>query len=169
MFTDNRNRMEITRIVTLSPGIHLRELQRAVGLSFATVRHHTERLVKDGTVERFPQGRYERLFPKGFSDSEKALVSITRGNTSRLVLGAIVKQGVVSNKDVSSKTGLAKSTVTKYLHLFTELGIVSKSTSPRGGAALYASPNTNRVSQLLKFSEAGLRLAVDNYAELWDF
>lgn len=168
MLADNRNRLKIARIVTLSPGIHLRELQREVGLSFATVRHHAVRLVKDGTLERFPQGRYERLFPRGFSDSEKALVSVTRGNSSRLVLREIIQQGVVSNKDVSSRTGLAKSTVTKYLHLFADLGIVSKVVSPLGGV-FYASPNTNRVTQLLKFSEAGLRSAVDNYAELWDF
>jgi predicted transcriptional regulator len=165
---DKTNRMKIARSVTLSPGIHLRELQRVVGLSFATIRYHTVRLVKDGTVERFPQGRYERLFPRGFSDSEKAIVSATRGNSSRLILGEIVRQGVVSNKEVSGRTGLAKSTVTKYLHLFSDLGIVSKSMSPQGGV-LYATPNTNRVTRLLKFSEAGLLLAIDNYTELWDF
>lgn len=165
---DNRNRLKIASVVTSSPGIHMRELQRTVGLSFATVRHHAARLVRAGVIEQYPHGGFERLFPKGFSDSQKVIVSATRGSTPRLVLRAFAQEGLVSNKDIAGKTGLAKSTVTKYLHLFSDLGIVSKAVSPQG-RILYTSPNASRVVQLLKFGEAKLRLAVNNYADLWDF
>jgi predicted transcriptional regulator len=168
MWSENRNRMRVARAVISAPGIHMRELQRAVGLSFATVRHHAARLAQAGIIERFSQGGYERLFPKGFTDSDKLLVSATRGNTARLVLRAIFRDAFVSNKDISGETGLAKSTVTKYLHLFLGLGIVSKSVSPQG-RTLYTSTSQSRVAQLLKFGETNLRLAVDNYTELWDF
>jgi predicted transcriptional regulator len=159
--------MMIMRVVDLSPGIHLRELQRALGFSFATVRHHTAKLVQAGAIERFSQGGFQRLFPKGFSDSEKTLVSATRGRTSGLVLEAIARKGLTSNREISSRTGLAKSTVTKYVHLFSELGIVTTSISPQGRTIHTSDPN--RVMQILKLSEASLRTAVDNYAELWDF
>jgi predicted transcriptional regulator len=159
--------MRITRVVASSPGIHLRELQRALGLSLATVRHHARKLVQAGVIELFPHGGRQRLFPKGFPDSEKALVSATRGAASALVLRAIVQDGMSSNGEISSRTGLAKSTVTKYLHLFLELGIVATSV-PMGDRRVHA-VDSSRVAQIFRLSEARIRLTVDNYAELWDF
>lgn len=53
----------ICRIVQARPGIHFRDLGRAAGLpSAGQLRHHLDRLRRQGLVLEFADGRYRRYF-----------------------------------------------------------------------------------------------------------
>jgi predicted transcriptional regulator len=164
----NRNRSRIRGIVELAPGIHLRELQRVANVSFSTARYHTARLAKEGEIEFFPYHGKLKLFPRGFSDSDKALVSAAGGERARLVLREIEGEGPTSNKAISNSTGLSKGTVSKYISLFVKSGIIRKSIQS-GGRERYSLARIGPIVELTKLSREGLRSAVDNYTELWDF
>ncbi len=162
----NRNRIRIRGIVQLSPGIHLRELQRVSGISFTSARHHTAKLIRAGEVESFSYKGRVRLFPRGFPDSDKVLVSEVKGNSAAAVLKGIAEDGLGSNGEISKATGLAKSTVSKYVSNFLKLGIIHRRFSPQGRVEYASEPSK---ADLLKLSTTVLRSAVDNYVELWDF
>jgi predicted transcriptional regulator len=153
-------------VVELSPGIHLRGVQRTLGLSFSTVRHHIERLDDEGIIERHRFGRYDRLFPKGFPASERDSVAIAHGKSSLLIMREFLKNNQVSNKRISETTGLAKSTVSKHVRSLLALGIVQKWVAPDGRKLLRSDEGS--IARLLRFGETNLKSAVDNYVELWD-
>ena len=166
--TDNPNRTRVRNAVELAPGIHLRELQRLMGLSFTTVRHHVAKLARAGDVECSAQGGYTRIFPRGFPESERGIVSALRRGSSRQVLRELLRGKGTSNKEISLSTGLAKSTVAKHLKLLKGLGIVREDTSLEGRGE-YTLQNPGLIARLVTAGGAKLDLASDRYIELWGF
>ncbi|MDA4124057.1 MAG: winged helix-turn-helix transcriptional regulator [Thaumarchaeota archaeon] len=162
------NRARIVDAVERSPGIHLRALQRVVGLSFTTVRYHISNLANAGEIECSVVGRYTRVFPRGFPESERSLASILLGGSSRRVLKEVFEAKVASNKEISIATGLAESTVSKHMRRLLSLGIVSR-TGPFEGRPGYAMKDPGRVTRLVRAGSVQLERASERYVELWDF
>src|ERR1700685_952973 len=79
----NPNRERVKKIVSLSPGIHLRMLQKLLGASFSTTRYHVEGLRRDGEIVCSKEGRYQRLYPAGTTDGSKATYAVLQGKTAR--------------------------------------------------------------------------------------
>jgi len=162
---ENANRLKIRLLVESTPGIHLREIQRTVGLSFTTVRHHVERLQQTKAVEVYRLGRYNRLFPRGFPQSEIGMASALRSHSSNLVLSEVIDKRPNSNAKISETTGLSKSTVSKHIRLLISLGLLQR--TPSGYPTRYT-VNEGSLSRLLRRGMKSLDSTVDRYVELWD-
>jgi predicted transcriptional regulator len=160
--------MKIMGAVRLLPGIHLRELHRVVGLSFTSARYHVSKMVQAGDMEYYSHKGKVRLFPPGVSESEKAILSEVRNNTANVVLKSIATVRLTSNAEISRATGLARSTVSKYVHIFMNLGVLGESRTP-GGTTGYIYKGSVQIPDLLRFGKENLRAAVDSYIDLWDF
>jgi predicted transcriptional regulator len=165
----NMNRMRAKELVSLFPGVHLRELQRLLNASFNTTRYHVDGLERDGEVLRMEAGGYSRLFPAGFDDRSKGLYSVLHNATTRRVLKALVAKGRSANGEISSLTGLPKSTVAERIDLLCATGLVERSPS-LGGGSLYGIRDQERVGEALALFERNLlTVASDSFADLWDF
>ncbi|HVC27490.1 MAG TPA: hypothetical protein VND40_04960 [Nitrososphaerales archaeon] len=71
MNPQNQNRGRAKTIVSRSPGIHLRKLQKLLGASFSAIRSHVECL-SDGEIVCSKEGSYQRLYPAGTAEGSKA-------------------------------------------------------------------------------------------------
>jgi len=67
-------RLRIKLLVSLHPGLHLRELQRQIGLSFSSTRYHLDKLAKQGEIDRVEDNGYSRIYPAGIDQSDKILL-----------------------------------------------------------------------------------------------
>ena len=169
MSLENSNRLRVKELVALLPGIHLRELQRLLRASFNTTRYHVYNLERNGEVQCWREGGYSRLFPPGFDDRTRDFYSALHSKTTRRVLRALVLRGESANGEISTITGLPKSTVSEQLELLCATSVVTKSTR-MGGVSLYDVKDREQVGGALALFEKNLLAVVsDSFADLWDF
>ena len=161
------NRQMILKLVLDSPGIHLRGVQKALGVSFSTVRYHVWGLAGRGELDCERRGRYLRLFPHGMSEGEREVFSRLQRSAAQKVLVQMIKREHWRNKDIASASGLAESTVSRERKAFRELGLLVVLPSPQGRGENRL-VDSELLSRIIKLSRSRMRRAVDNYIELWD-
>jgi predicted transcriptional regulator len=163
------NRIRIKQLVSLSPGVHLRELQRLLGMSFNCTRYHVDKLTKVGEIVRVEEGGFTRLYPAGISEEERTLFVIIRAETNRRILARLVTNVILSNKQICELTNLAKSTVSEHLAVLLRAGIV-KARLGTENFVVYELERPEQIQSLLKRHNTNLlKKASDRFADLWDF
>ncbi len=118
----------IRRIVTEQPGIHFRGLGRAANLSSAgQLRHHLDRLERQGVLIEIEDGRYKRFFVAGEHDPKRR-PEIAR--FARVVPRRIAKLLLVNpmnRTELRRSLGCADSTLGYHLARMVMLGDLAKS------------------------------------------
>jgi predicted transcriptional regulator len=167
--SDNLNRLRAKELVTLFPGIHLRELQRLLKTSFNTTRYHIHNLERDGQVICSREGGYSRLFPVGLEESARGLYSLLHNRITRQVLRTLLSGASLTNGDITAATSLPKSTVSEHIELLCRTNLV-KRTVTLGEGALYEIQDQARVGEALALFERNLlAVAADSFIDLWEF
>lgn len=165
----NPNRERAKMIVSLSPGIHLRKLQKLLGTSFSTTRYHVESLTRGGEIVSTMDGRYQRLYPAGTADSSKAMYALVQSKSARKVLRALAhSQADLRNGDLAEIVRMPRSTVSEHIALLSGAGLVSRRVTG-DGYTLYGIQDREGVLELLDaFEKNLLDIATDRFTELWD-
>jgi predicted transcriptional regulator len=165
---DNSNRTRVKLLVSLLPGVHLRQLQRIIGLSFNSTRYHVDALAKTGEIVRAEEGGYSRLYPVGTTDADRALYPLTRNDSDQRILNCLSENRMNSHKQLCEATGLAKSTITEHLAHLVEIGVAK--IYQDGSTTLYGLNDPDKVRQILEVSSSTLlRKATREFIDLWDF
>ena len=157
-------------IVYLSPGIHVRKLQKLLGASFSTTRYHVENLERDGEIVRSKDGRYDRLYPAGTAEDMKAVYAVLQSKTARRVLEALAdcSSRELTNGDLSERTHLPRSTVSDCLRHVASASMVRRSLTV-DGRILYGLQDREEVLRLLAaIRRHVLNVAADRFIDLWD-
>jgi predicted transcriptional regulator len=166
----NVYRAQTKRIVSLSPGIHVRRLQKVLGASFSTTRYHIENLVRDGEIVRSKEGRYDRLYPAGMDESMKPVYAVLQSKTARQVLQALADDGSqeLRNGDLSQRTSLPRSTVSECISRLSDVSLVRRSLMADGRVLLEVRDKEEVLRLLAAFRNNMLSLAADRFIDLWD-
>jgi predicted transcriptional regulator len=163
------SRLTIKLLVLRSPGVHLRELQRLLGMSFNSTRYHVDKLTKAGEIVRIEEGGFSRLYPRDTSEEERTLFAVVRSETDRSILSNLVARAVLSNKQLCDETSLAKSTVSEHLAELVRMGIV-KPRQLSGSSVVYELEQPEQIKLLLNSLNPSLReKATDRFIDLWNF
>jgi predicted transcriptional regulator len=166
---ENGNRTRIKLLVSVLPGVHLRELQRVLGLSFNTTRYHVEKLANAGEIVRKEEGGFSRLYPPGVGTEERVLFTLVRGETDRKILARLADSPGLSYKQVCELTGLAKSTASEHLARLVGLGVVKTSVHIDRGI-VYELRDLARIRGLIRNQDPTLlQTATGRFIDLWDF
>jgi len=166
----NTTRAQTKLIVSLAPGIHLRKLQKLLGVSFTTTRYHVDKLERDGEIVRSKDGRYDRLYPVGTTDGMKSVYAVLQSKTARKILRALADTGEqeLTNGDLAERLRLPRSTLSEYVTQLGRAHLLRR--SPSGdGRILYEVQDREEVAQLLAVFEKNiLSIATDGFVDLWD-
>jgi len=156
--------------VSLSPGIHLRKLQKLLGASFSTTRYHVESLERDGEIVRSKDGRYDRLYPTGTADDMKAVYAVLQNGTARKILQALADSDnhAVTNGDLSERTHLPRSTISECITHLSRVGLVGRSLTSDGRILREVQDREETLRLLAVFQKGILNIAADSFIELWD-
>ena len=123
--------LSLQRIVRQRPGIHFRELGRAASLSSAgQLRHHLDRLERQGVLVEVEDGRYKRFFAAG--EHEPGLRS-EMARFARVVPRRIAKLLLarpMNRTQLRRSLGCADSTLGYHLSRMVQLGDLAKSRGP---------------------------------------
>ena len=159
--------MRIKLLVSLQPGLHLRELQRQIGLSFSSTRHHVDKLAKNGEIERFEDNGYSRIYPPGIDQSDKILLSLVRRKTDRRILSSFLRENSLSQQRLTDLSKLAKSTVSEHLATLLMLGIVR--TKAGGERRIFELTDPAKIDTMLNRYPRLLNNPTRRFIDLWDF
>ncbi len=136
-FSSDSSRSRVLELISLIPGIHLRGLCRLLGLSFSSTRYHVDKLCTTGEIVRESEKGYIRLFPAGVVLEDKIAYSFLRTKRFRDILLALAEDPHMTNKEICSRTKLAKSTVSKCIHELVDRGLVRDKASAIEGTITY--------------------------------
>ena len=165
----NSKRSQAKMIVSLSPGIHLRKLQKLLGASFTTTRYHVDGLERDGEIIRSKVGGYDRLYPAGTPEGMKAVYAVLHSKTARRILAALAKSGAheITNGELSERLGLPKSTLSECVAQLNEAHLIRR-TLTADSRILYEIQDGEEVSRLLALFEKNmLSIATEGFIDLW--
>lgn len=168
MSQQNFNHERTKLLISLVPGLHLRAVQRLLGLSFSSTRYHVDALQKSGEIVRSQEGGYSRLYSNGISEADKILFSAINSPTDRRILSCMVKKSRISSREISEKTGFAKSTISEHLSRLVEIGIVAEEVVDSQTQHILTNPD--RIWAIMSIQNPTmLRRATDRFIDLWDF
>jgi predicted transcriptional regulator len=160
-------RARIKLLVALQPGLHLRELQRQLGLSFSSTRYHVDKLTKEGEIDRVEDKGYSRIYPAGTDADDRILLSLVRRKTDHKILSCFLKENGASQQHLVDFTRLPKSTVSEHLATLLELGVLR----PRSGEErrVFELTDPAKIESLLQRYPVLLEKATSRFIDLWDF
>jgi DNA-binding MarR family transcriptional regulator len=117
----------ILEFITTHPGVHLREICRALGLAMGDVQYHVARLERDHRITSARRGLYRFFYPANlFGERQRAVLSILSMDTPRELLLLIIEHPGSSQVSLAAATELSQPTVSWHLKRLVELGIVGR-------------------------------------------
>jgi len=167
--TENSNRARVKLLISSLPGVHLRQIQRILGLSFSSVRYNVGALKRNGEVLDWNEGGRSRLFSPAVIERDRVVYAQLRSRTSRKVLRAIAQDGKLTNGQLSEITGFAKSTLSECVQRLIEVEILTTCFSQDGRLA-YQLRDPGFLLPLLSVADQKvMEDAADRFIQLWDF
>ena len=139
---------QLTEIVDERPGIHFRELKRAADLSSnGQLRHHIDRLKRDGVLVEIKDGGFKRFFIAGEHDPElrRGLARFAR-RVPRLIAQLLLRQPL-NRTQLRQRLDCADSTLGYHLNRMIELGDLER--DRRGNVCLYSLTDPDFVRRVL--------------------
>ena len=163
------NRTRIRSLVFVLPGVHMRQVQRILGLSFSSVRYNVDTLKKSREIQDWSQKGRSRLFPPEVVETDRVVYSHLRNRSSRKILRAFAHKDKLTNSELAEITGFAKSTLSESIHRLLDAGLLITSFSA-GGRVAYQLRDPNRVVPMIRDADhTSLEEATDRFIQLWDF
>jgi predicted transcriptional regulator len=164
---ESEGRARIKLLVSIQPGLHLRELQRQIGLSFSSTRYHVDKLAKEGEIDRVEDKGYSRIYPAGTDSKDRILLSLVRRKTDRKLLSCFLAERGLTQQRLSEVTALSKSTISEHLASLLELGVVR--TRAGGERRIFELAEPAKIDGLMSRHPILLQKAASRFIDLWDF
>jgi predicted transcriptional regulator len=125
--SENQNKRGVLAYVSGNPGCTAPELARGKNMNIGTARYHIQRLQDEGRIVLAKIGKFSRIFVNShtYDGREKRIASHLHGDTSRLIISALMEAPGISNQALSEKLGMEKSLVYRYMQKLLEDGIVT--------------------------------------------
>jgi predicted transcriptional regulator len=163
------NSSRIKLLISSFPGVHLRQIQRILGLSFSSVRYNVDALEKNGEVLVWSEGGRSHLFAPTITQHERLLYYHLRSRTSSKILRAIAKDGKLTNRQLSEITGFAKSTLSECIRRLLDAKILITAFSSHARVAYQLREPDTLLPILRAHDRTVLDEAAERFTQLWDF
>lgn len=164
---ESQSRARIKLLVSFQPGLHLRELQRQIGLSFSSTRYHVDKLARDGEVDRVKEKGYSRIYPRGIDSKDRVLLSLVRRKADHKIISCFLAENSLTQQRLTEVTGLSKSTVSEHLATLLELEVVRIRAGGEQRTFELAEPA--KMNGLMRRHPVVLEKATRRFVDLWDF
>lgn len=167
-------RERILAEIRTTPGVHMRELERRVGISFSGIDHHVRRLESEGMVVAFWDGHFRRLFStdlvfpaesRRLGEADRRLLSACRRPASLAIILNLAGDGILSHGELLARTGKSKATLTYHVNRLVSAGLVRA--APGSSEKGYELVDRERIILLLVTFAEAFRSHADTFADLW--
>jgi len=162
-------RKRIYDIISRSPGLHFREIQRRAGVATGSVDYHLHFLHKHGVIRTEKTGRFLRYYPAdvNFGQEEKDLLSLLRQERVRHILIFLIDRKRAKASDISAAIGISPSNLSWYLKSLKEKNVITE--KKKGRFRFYSVVSRDTIVQcLLSHKSSFLDSIVDRFISAWE-
>jgi len=160
------NRRRIFELIRHSPGIHLREIVRELGLPYGTAEYHLRVLEDEEIVRAVVEDNFRRYFPADFAFSDRAVLGLLRKRPIRRVAVVLLERGELTHQELAAAAGLKPSTLSYHLQRLEGAKVVVVAREGRFSHVRLVDPKL--IARLLVTYKASFAdEAVDRFLETW--
>lgn len=160
-------RKKIYELISNSPGLHKREIARALSMSLSTIDYHLHYLEKRGIVSARQDGKYKRYFITEKTEAmDKRILPLLRQETPRRIVIFLLQKPQAIHKEICKEVKKAPSTVSFHLKKLIDAGIVDEISLGRERAYVVKNPEKT-ADLLLTYKSTFLDKAVDKFVDAW--
>jgi predicted transcriptional regulator len=168
-------RRTIYNLVLSQPGLHLREIQRQLGMHVNLVEYHLHHLIASELVVDVHQGGYNRFFAAQapgegsnvdrLTSQDKRILGMMRQPMPLRIMVYLLAAATAQHKDVCAHLGCAPSTLTYHMKKLVKARIVIQMSAGEGKG--YHLSDRRGVARLLMLYRPAPFDQVDAFTELW--
>ena len=161
-------RREIYTLVTASPGLHFREIQRRTGSGTGQLEYHLEYLKKAGLVTTEKTGEYLRFYTRAdIPPEEKRVLGLLYQKSARRILLYLLEHESCNHDTLAQAIDISPSTISWHLGKLVSAGIVGKEVD--GRRSIYSLTSPGLVANvLIQYRESFMDTLVDRFIGMWE-
>ena len=168
-------RRAIYELVLAAPGLHLREIQRRLGMHVNLVEYHLGHLIASELVVEVKDAGYSRFYPTQtpgagggvdrLTSQEKRLLGLLRQPMPLRIIVYLLAAGRAQHKQLCDHLGCAPSTLTYHMKRLIRGQVVAQVTAGEGKG--YWLVDRRGVARLLVLYRPAPFDQVEAFTELW--
>jgi predicted transcriptional regulator len=160
-------RQNLYSLISESPGLHFREIQRRIKKATGQLTYHLGYLQRVELIKAIRDGEYLRYYPYSQNDEEVEVIELIRQKSIRHILVYLMENNNCNHEQLRKALKLSPSTISWHLGKLINCKIVSKEV--RGRRTFYSinSPQLVRKS-LVTYKGSFMDKFVDRFIEMWE-
>ncbi len=164
---DLETRRSIYVYIKQTPGAHLRQVHRAVGLPFGQVLYHLNYLEKHDLIIVKKDGKFNRYFIRNLMGrKEKELIAVMRHEVPRRVAILLLFRPKLTHKQILEYMDISPSTLSFHLNKMVESTYVAR--EQRGRESFYWLTDEKLTAKVLVMHRESFQSeVVDRFADVW--
>ncbi len=161
-------RQSIYSLISTSPGLHFREIQRRTEIATGQLTYHLNHLQKAGLIKNINDGEYLRYYAQiQINDEERRVLELVRQKSIRHILLFLLENDNCNHELLVMNLDIAPSTISWHLKKLIDSNVVNKKVE--GRKSFYSINNPELVMKVLvKYKESFLDILVDRFIEMWE-
>ena len=163
---ENENRRKIYSLIEDSPGIHMRELQRALDMPLTTLEYHLTYMARKRVVFKEADSHYNRYYVRPLDSGDKKILSALRQKRMRDIVFVVLVNKKVKFQFLADQLELPNSTLSFYLKYLVDNMVLAK--EKVGYENIYTIRDEDRVARvLIAYKSSFLDKMVDKALATW--
>lgn len=161
------SRRRIYDFLMANPGVHLRRIGQALGMSTGMLSYHLGYLERNGLLKSEEDGHRKRYFiARAFLEAQRRILAILRQDVPRRIVLELLVHGDRTFAELQASVGVSKSTLS--YHLQKLLGRELLLRTKRERESVFSIKDLEEVRKLLLANRTSFQDdAVDRFASLW--
>lgn len=160
-------RKKIFEHISLNPGVHFRELQRALNLAIGALDYHLKFMEKNEIIVSKEEGHYKRYYPRNrFDPSSKSILSFLRQEIPRGIILFLIENKRCSHSKILSNFDISGATLSYHLKRMQAEGLVKA--EKKGREMEYELVDVDKVvSLLIQYKRSFADVLIDSFVSSW--
>jgi predicted transcriptional regulator len=162
-----RMRQTLYSLISESPGLHFREIQRRTKKATGQLTYHLDYLQKADLIKVIRDGEHLRYYPHTQKGEEINLIECVRQRSIRHILLYLMENNGCNHEQLVKTLQLSPSTISWHLEKLISCKVVTKES--QGRRSVYSINCPQLVKNVLeRYQESFMDRLVDRFIETWE-
>ncbi len=161
------SRRRIYDYLSANPGVHLRRIGQALGMSTGMLSYHLGYLERNGLLKAEEDGHRKRYFiARAFVEVQRRILAVLRQDVPRKIMLELLIHGDRTFAELQMTVGVSKSTLSYHLQKLMGRDLLVRTKRER--ESVFSIKDLEEVRKLLLANRSSFHDdAVDRFADLW--
>lgn len=161
------SRRRIYDFLTANPGVHLRRIGQALGMSTGMLSYHLGYLERTGILKSEEDGHRKRYFvARAFVEAQRRILAALRQDVPRKIVVELLVYGDRTFAELQASVGVSKSTLSYHVTKLLQRDLLLRTKRER--ESVFSIKDLEEVRKLVLANQPSFHDdAVDRFADLW--